>query len=147
MKLVRVYGSAVCVGFLLAVIPASAHHAASVAYDLDKYITVQGLVTEVKWESPHTWIYLDVKDASGTVVKWGFEGAVPNQLYRRGVTPAILKPGLQITLKGHPARDASRHFGEVHEVVLQDGRSFVIGASGTGPPKPVPAGGRGAGAN
>lgn len=120
MKLVRVYGSAVCVGFLLAVIPASAHHAAAVAYDLDKYITVQGLITEVKWESPHTWIYLDVKDASGTVVKWGFEGAVPNQLYRRGVTPAILKPGLQITLKGHPARDASRHFGEVHEVVASD---------------------------
>jgi hypothetical protein len=28
----------------------------------------------------------------------------------------------------------------VHEIVLQDGRSFVIGASGTGPP-----GGRGAG--
>ena len=147
MKLVRVYGSAICVGFLLAVIPASAHHAAAVAYDLDKYITLQGVVTEVKWESPHTWIYLDVKDASGTVVKWGFEGAVPNQLYRRGVTPAILKPGLQITLKGHPARDASRHFGEVHEVVLQDGRSFVIGAGGTGPRTTPPAGGRGAGAN
>ena len=75
-----------------------------------------------------------LSDESGTVVKWAFEGAVPNQLYRRGVTPAVLKPGLQITIKGHPARDASRHFGEVHEVVLQDGRSFVIGASGTGPP-------------
>ncbi len=134
MTLVRVCASAVCVGFLLAVIPASAHHSAAVAYDLSKYITLQGLVTEVKWENPHTWIYLDVTDASGTVVKWAFEGAVPNQLYRRGVTPAVLKPGLQITIKGHPARDASRHFGEVHEVVLQDGRSFVIGASGTGPP-------------
>ena len=147
MTLLRFYGSAICVGFLLAVIPASAHHAAAVAYDLDKYITVQGLITEVKWESPHTWVYLDVTDASGTVVKWGFEGAVPNQLYRRGVTPAILKPGLQITLKGHPARDASRRFGEVHEVVLQDGRSFVIGAGGTGPRTTAPAGGRGAGGN
>ena len=136
MKLMRVHGPAICAGFLLAVIPASAHHAAAVAYDLDKYITVQGLVTEVKWESPHTWIYLDVTDAGGTVVKWGFEGAVPNQLYRRGVTPAILKPGLQVTIKGHPARDTSRHFGEVYEVVLQDGRSFVIGASGTGPRTP-----------
>jgi hypothetical protein len=132
---------------MLAVMPAAAHHSAAVAYDLDKYITVQGLVTEVKWESPHTWIYLDVPDASGTVVKWGFEGAVPNQLYRRGVTPAILKPGLQVTLKGHPARDASRHFGEVHEVVLPDGRSFVIGASGTGPRAASSAGGSGARGN
>ena len=136
MTLVRGCGSAICVGVLLAVMPASAHHAAAVAYDLDKYITLQGLITEVKWESPHTWIYVDVTDAGGTVVKWGFEGAVPNQLYRKGVTPAILKPGLQVTIKGHPARDASRHFGEVHEVVLQDGRSFIIGAGGTGPRTP-----------
>jgi hypothetical protein len=31
------------------------------------------------------------KDATGKAVKWSFEGAVPNQLYRRGVTPAVLK--------------------------------------------------------
>jgi len=140
--LMRVGASAVYVGFLLAVIPASAHHSAAVAYDLSKYITVQGVVTEVKWENPHTWIYLDVTDASGTVVKWGFEGAVPNQLFRRGVTPAVLNPGLHITIKGHPARDTSRPFGEVHEVVLEDGRSFVIGASGTGPPTPPSGDGR-----
>lgn len=127
---------------LLVASPASPHHSAAVAYDLQKYITLQGVVTEVKWENPHTWIYLDVKDASGAIVKWGFEGAVPNQLYRRGVTPTILKVGMPITIKGHPARDASRHFGEVHEIVLQDGRSFVIGASGTGPPSARPASGR-----
>lgn len=121
----------------------SAHHSAAVAYDLDKYITLQGVVTEVKWENPHTWIFLDVTNAGGTVVKWGFEGAVPNQLYRRGVTPALLKPGQPITIKGHPARDSSRHFGEVHEIVLQDGRSFVIGASGTGPRTSSPAAGVG----
>ena len=127
---------------LVAPAPASPHHSAAVAYDLQKYITLQGVVTEVKWENPHTWIYLDVKEANGAIVKWGFEGAVPNQLFRLGVTPAILKAGMPITIKGHPARDASRHFGEVHEIVLQDGKSFVIGASGTGPPSARPAGGR-----
>jgi hypothetical protein len=105
------------------------------------------VVTEVKWENPHTWIYLDVKEARGGVVKWGFEGAVPNQLYRRGVTPTLLKPGMAITIKGHPARIASRHLGEVHEIVLQDGRSFVIGASGTGPPSERRARGRSGGGN
>ena len=115
---------------------ASAHHSAAVAYDLDTYITLQGVVTEVKWENPHTWIYLDVKEPGGKIVQWGFEGAVPNQLYRRGVNPTILKPGMPITIKGHPARNTSRRFGEVHEIVLADGRSFVIGASGTGPRSP-----------
>ena len=51
----------------------SAHHAASVAYHVDKEITVQGVVTEVKWENPHTWVYVEAKDASGKVVKWSFE--------------------------------------------------------------------------
>jgi len=126
-------GTVAGLALLCAAAPVWAHHSAAAAYDLDTYITLQGVVAEVKWENPHTWIYLDVKDPSGATVQWGFEGAVPNQLYRRGVTPAILKAGMRITIKGHPARIASRRLGEVHEIVLEDGRSFVIGASGTGP--------------
>ena len=41
-------------GPLLVVVPALSHHAASVAYHVDKEITVRGVVTEVKWgKSPH----------------------------------------------------------------------------------------------
>jgi hypothetical protein len=107
--------------------PASAHHAAAVAYHVDKEVTVQGVVTEVKWENPHTWVYVDAKDPSGKVVKWSFEGAVPNQLYRRGVTPAVLKPGVVVTVKAHPARDASRNAGELTEVVTSDGQPIRAG--------------------
>jgi len=105
----------------------SAHHAAAVAYHVDREVTVQGVVTEVKWENPHTWVYVEAKDASGKVVKWSFEGAVPNQLYRRGVTPAVLKPGVRVTIKAHPARDASRHVGEMTEVLGPDGQPIRAG--------------------
>jgi len=105
----------------------SAHHAASVAYHVDKEITVQGVVTEVKWENPHTWVYVEAKDPSGTVVKWSFEGAVPNQLYRRGVTPAVLKPGVRVTIKAHPARNASANAGELTEVLGPDGKPIRAG--------------------
>jgi hypothetical protein len=130
MKAKYVWGLVACVGVLLGAMPASAHHAASVAYDLKNVVAVQGVVTEVKWENPHTWVYLDVKDASGKVVKWSFEGAVPNQLYRRGVTPAVLKPGLTLTIKAHPARDTSRTVGELMEVVTADGRTIRVGTGG-----------------
>jgi hypothetical protein len=105
----------------------SAHHAASVAYHVDKEITVQGVVTEVKWENPHTWVYVEAKDASGKVVKWSFEGAVPNQLYRRGVTPAVLKPGVRVTIKAHPARNASANAGEMTEVLGPDRKPIRAG--------------------
>lgn len=107
--------------------PISAHHAASVAYHVDKTITVEGVVTEVKWENPHTWVYVEAKDNGGRIVKWSFEGAVPNQLYRRGVTPAVLKPGVRVTIKAHPARDASRNVGEMTEVLGPDGKPIHAG--------------------
>ena len=110
----------------------SAHHAASVAYLVDKEITVQGVVTEVKWENPHTWVYVEAKDASGKVVKWSFEGAVPNQLYRRGVTPAVLKPGVQVTIKAHPARNAAANAGELTEIIGPGGKPILPGGRGRG---------------
>ena len=112
---------------MLVAAPAWAHHAASVAYHVDQTITVEGVVTEVKWENPHTWVYVEAKDASGNLVKWSFEGAVPNQLYRRGVTPAVLKPGVRVTIKAHPARDASRNAGEMTEVLGADGKPIHAG--------------------
>ena len=121
------YIASSALGLMLLAAPASAHHAAAVAYHVDKTITVEGVVTEVKWENPHTWVYVEAKDASGNVVKWSFEGAVPNQLYRRGVTPAVLKPGVRVTIKAHPARDASRNAGEMTEVLGADGKPIHAG--------------------
>ena len=117
----------VAMGIALVGGPVSAHHAAAVAYHVDKTITVEGVVTEVKWENPHTWVYVEAKDNSGKVVRWSFEGAVPNQLYRRGVTPAVLKPGVRVTIKAHPARDASRNAGEMTEVLGADGKAIHAG--------------------
>jgi hypothetical protein len=106
------------------VAPAFAHHSAAVAYDINKTISVKGVISEVRWENPHTWIFVEQKDESGKVVKWGFEGKVPNQLIRLGITPSVLKPGIEVTVSGHPARDASQNFGEVLEVTLPDGKTI-----------------------
>jgi len=123
----------VVAGVLFAGGAAGAHHSASVAYDVDKVVTVQGVVTEVKWENPHSWVYLDVKDASGRIVKWSFEGATPNLMHRRGITPAILKPGIVLTIKAHPARVASRHAGEMTEILAADGTAIRATLGGAEP--------------
>jgi DNA/RNA endonuclease YhcR with UshA esterase domain len=104
--------------------PAAAHHSAAVAYDINKTISVKGVIFEVKWENPHTWIFVETKDESGKTVKWGFEGKVPNQLIRLGITPSVLKPGAEVTVTGHPARDASQNYCEVLEVTFADGKAI-----------------------
>jgi hypothetical protein len=112
-------------GVLVGAVPVWGHHSAAVAYDMSKDVTVEGVITEVKWENPHSWIFLDVKDPSGKIVKWKFEGATPNLLYRRGITPAILKPGITVTVKGHPHR--KENAGELTEVVAAGGTTLHLG--------------------
>lgn len=114
----------VAAGVALATVPAHAHHSAAVAYDVDRTVTVKGIISEVRWVNPHTWIFVDTKDADGKDVKWGFEGKVPNLLIRSGITPSVLKAGLEVTISGHPARDASQKFGEVVEVTFADGKTI-----------------------
>ena len=92
------------VTLLVLAAPTAAHHSAAVAYDVNKTISVKGVISEVRWENPHTWIFVEQKDASGKVVKWGFEGKVPNQLIRLGITPSVLKPGIEVTVTGQKPR-------------------------------------------
>src|SRR5688572_30936291 len=121
----RLYQVGLGIAVLFGAVDMSAHHSATVAYHIDKEITVTGVITDVKWENPHTWIYVDAKSDTGAATKWSFETTVPNQLYRRGVTPAVLKPGMNVTVKAHPAREASRNAGELVTLVTAEGKTLI----------------------
>ena len=45
--------------------PVRAHHAFASEFDAAQPINLRGTVTRVEWINPHTWIHIDVKDASG----------------------------------------------------------------------------------
>ena len=113
--------------------PAFPHHSFSVAFDVERPVSVEGVVTGVKWENPHTWIYLEVERGDGELEEWQFESMPPNQLRRIGVTPVILKPGVRVTLKGYGAHDRSRAIAAANVIVFADRQSFSIG-SGRQPP-------------
>lgn len=113
--------------------PARAHHSFAAAFDADKPVTVRGVIVEAKLANPHSWIYLDVTDATGTVTRWGFEAQTPTALIRSGVKPEVFKLGSQVTIRGVHARDMTRNEGAAREIVLADGRSFIIGPKGNEP--------------
>jgi hypothetical protein len=100
---------AATVGVLVAAIPARAHHSFQAVFDANQPVTVRGVITEVRLENPHSWFFLDVKDANGKIEKWSFEGSTPTSLIRSGVKPGTLKGGDEVTVKGYHTRDASQN--------------------------------------
>ena len=82
-----------------------AHHGFVSWFDMSRSVTVKGTVTSFDWTNPHAYIYLDVKDDKGAIVKWSAElGAIP-MLTRAGWKRDTLKPGDEITMTGNPAKD------------------------------------------
>jgi len=113
------------VGLVLAAVPLRAHHAFAAEFDQSKPIKVQGSVTRWELTNPHSWIYIDVKDADKTVT-WMIEGASPNNLYRLGLTKESLPIGSVITVEGYQAKDGStRAVGR--DIVFANGKKFFLG--------------------
>ena len=93
--------------FVVSAGTASAHHSFA-AFDTASEKTVTGTVKQFDWTNPHTWIWVEVPNAQGSVDTFGFEGMSPNYLNRRGWTKSTLKPGDTITITFRPMRDGSK---------------------------------------
>ena len=117
---------------MLATSPAVAHHSFAAEYDANNQMTVVGTITKVEWTNPHTWFFIDVKDAQGRVVNWAIEGGAPTVLYREGWKPTSLKVGDMVTVTFARAKDAARNQGNAYLVKLPDGRCVFAGSSGPG---------------
>ena len=72
---------------------AFAHHPFSAEYDVNKPVTLMGTITKVNWENPHTFVFVDVKDAVGAVSSWKVELGSPVALTNRGWHRDMLKTG------------------------------------------------------
>ena len=96
--------AAICA--MLAVIPASAHH--SHGNYADTFMDVEGVVKEVHFIVPHSWVYIEVKNpAGGEPQLWALEATGRGGLEKIGVTKEYIKPGDAVKARCHRLRDGS----------------------------------------
>jgi hypothetical protein len=69
-------------------------------------VTVEGEVVKFLFINPHAFVLLTVKDAS--TARWTVEWEGANTLRRHGITADTQKPGDQVMVVGHPAREEGR---------------------------------------
>jgi hypothetical protein len=110
-----------------------AHHSFAAEYDANQPIVLQGQIARIDLVNPHAWLYLEVKDAEGKVVRWNVEMGAPNNLIRRGVTKATLPIGETVTVDGYRAKDGSTTVNG-RQIKMSDGRTLFTGSSNTGAP-------------
>ncbi len=87
--------------------PGVSHHAFTPVYDGSKEVTIVGVVTEFRFVNPHAFMFLDVADASGRVVKWTVEFGGNLQLIEAGWRADSVKPGERVRLSGNPTHTGS----------------------------------------
>jgi Family of unknown function (DUF6152) len=104
--------------------PSFAHHSFAATFDADKPVSVTGVITQIRLENPHSWFFLEVKDAAGNVEKWAFEAGTPSGMIRNGFKPGLIKAGTEVTIKGIRARDASQKVGLLRELITPDGKVY-----------------------
>jgi len=87
------------------VLPASAHH--SHGNYTDTFRDISGVVKEIHFVVPHSWVYIEVKNASGQPELWALEATGRGGLERIGVNREYIKVGDTIKARCHVLRDGS----------------------------------------
>ncbi len=96
----HVLGSLLPLGLILFGMPASAHHSFDAEYDAGKIATFTGVVTQVEWQNPHAFVFMNCKDENGAVKNLRFELGPPYALTRGGWKKDTLKIGDTATVEG-----------------------------------------------
>jgi hypothetical protein len=98
---------------------AQAHHS-SAMYDQDRTVTMRGVITQVRWTSPHVNFSVLTDPVRGlTSMAWVLEATSPGNLQRFGWTRTSLKVGDRVSVVVAPLRDGT-HGGWCRGVTLID---------------------------
>lgn len=125
----------VAVVLLATSLSAFAHHAFSAEFDVDKPVTLNGVVSKLDWINPHVYITLDVKDKDGKTETWSLESWPTGILHKSGISKDMIKEGTPLTILGYRAKDG-KNLAYVRKFTWSDGRSVETWFGGRDPGQP-----------
>lgn len=104
---------------------AGAHHSLSGQFDTSRAFEIDGVVSRVDWINPHTYVYVDVKQADGEVLTYKLESHPVAMMRKAGVSKQeLLGDGSRVHVKAHPARNGTATLGYLVVMKLADGREI-----------------------
>ena len=122
---------AILAALLVVASAAFAHHSVSGQFDTTKSLTLKGTISKVQWMNPHIYLFLDVKEADGTVSTWALETLPTAMMRKAGLSKEAVMgtPGEVVTVNLVPARDGTKHLGWISKITYADGRYYALGGA------------------
>ena len=110
---------------VLSSLPVQAHHSFGGTYDVDKQITLKGKMVQVSLRSPHSFFYLEVADANGSLQRWAVEGAGAAQFAQQGIDKDAFKIGDAVEVVANPSRSPNSTRARLIKITrTTDGKSW-----------------------
>jgi hypothetical protein len=109
MKRLSVFVAFALLGLAVPAARVDAHHSFAATYFEDKTAQVEGKLVQFQFRNPHSFIQLEVKNASGQIERWSIEWGGASQLGSQGITNETLKYGDVVIISGNPGRVAEDH--------------------------------------
>jgi hypothetical protein len=100
----------------------------SAAYDNGRQVKLQGIVTRIDWTNPNAFIFVDVRDAAGTITNWAVEIGGALQLERDGWKRNSVQIGDTVSVEGNPARSEAREALAKSVVLTRTGKRLFAPA-------------------
>jgi hypothetical protein len=120
---------------------AAAHHSTA-EFDYTKQVTIKGVVKEVQWTNPHSYIQLIADGDGGEKIQWSVEIGSPTLNINLGWRKSSVKVGDVVTMDLSPARNG-KPYGTLRVLTFADGQKLegvaarIGGGPGGAPPAPA----------
>lgn len=98
------------------------------AYDATRQIRLEGAVTRIDWVNPRAFLFIDVRDQTGTTTNWAVEVGNPIELESRGWNRNAVRIGDVVRVEGTPARGTSAQVSAKSIVLTRTGRAVFPAA-------------------
>jgi len=100
---------------------AHAHHSFAAEFDIDTKITVEGVITEVRYRNPHVQYFIETDDSE----RWNVQAQNVPSLRRLGWDKDSLQKGDRISVHGYAGRDGA-HKIYVDNIIMPSGEIMAM---------------------
>jgi hypothetical protein len=112
----------------LAVVAAGVLHGQSInsIWDTSRQIKLSGPVIKIDWANPHAYVFINMRDAAGTVAHWAVEIGNPLDLEKDGWRWDSLHIGDVVNIEGSPAKGDSKEALAKSVVLARTGAKLFV---------------------